>query len=435
MSQLPPESTRHLAVFIYGLTGGGAQRRTVTLVNGFAARGHRVDLVVVGPEREILGQVSSDVNVLRLDSPGLRMLSRLVSGPRLRGLLTAAGIPALAVYLRRARPHVLLSAASHVGLVSLWARALSRTGTPLVLRASNQPGANLAVWPPVQRWIRTALSWMDHRLYRHADAVIAVSAGVAREVERLTGMPGERIFTVPNPVVTPELLARAREPLVHPWFAPGEPPVVLGAGTLKLQKDFSTLIRAFAQVRAVRPVRLVILGRGPQRAHLERLARKLGVAEHVAFPGQEHNALPWMVRASVFVLSSAWEGLPGALIEAMACGCPVVSTDCPSGPREILEGGRLGTLVPVRDDRALADAILNALKDPPSRDRLRAAAATRYAAEPAVERYLEVLLDPPRARPQSRPRTPGIRSSSPSPSSASSPAGARPATGGGSAPP
>jgi glycosyltransferase involved in cell wall biosynthesis len=230
-------------------------------------------------------------------------------------------------------------------------------------------------------------------VYPWADAVIAVSDGVADHIARLTGMPRERITTIYNPVVTTELLEKARKPVDHPWLAPGQPPVVLGVGKLKIQKSFRTLIRAFARVRAARPARLVILGEGARRRALEALVDELGLREDVALPGYVANPWAWMARAAVFALSSRWEGLPGALIEAMACGCPVVSTDCPSGPAEILQGGAYGPLVPVGDAGALADAILALLEAPPDRARLRARAAM-FCVDPAVDRYLAVLLGP-----------------------------------------
>jgi glycosyltransferase involved in cell wall biosynthesis len=160
-----------------------------------------------------------------------------------------------------------------------------------------------------------------------------------------------------------------------------------------VQKDFPTLLKAFARVRAVRPARLLILGEGKERTELEVLARELGVASDVALPGFVPNPFPHMMRASVFVLSSAWEGLPGVLIEAMACGCPVVSTDCPSGPAEILDGGVYGPLVPVGDDAALAKAILSVLETPPDPERLRARAAL-FSTDHAADQYLELLLGP-----------------------------------------
>ena len=384
------DTSMHLALFVYCLTGGGAQRRTITLANAFAARGHRVDLVVVSSPESQTANLRPDVRVVPLDSGWRRRVVRLNRHINVRGLLTAAATPVLVRYLRHERPDILLSAANHVNLVSLWAWRLSGTRAPLVLRASNHPSGNLRQWPAGQPLSRTSVGRLPAPLCPWGEEVTAVSGGVAADLVKLTWMPRERITTICNPVVTPEIERDAQATLDYPWFAPGSPPVILGVGKLKIQKDFPNLVRAFARVRRAVPVRLVILGEGGERKKLERLSRELGVAADVVLPGSVENPFAWMSKASVFGLSSAWEGLPGVLIEAMACGCPVVSTDCPSGPAEILEDGKFGPLVPVGDDAALAQAILSVLRRPPDRDRLRARAAA-FSVEPAVDRYLEVL--------------------------------------------
>ncbi len=220
---------------------------------------------------------------------------------------------------------------------------------------------------------------------------MAVSEGVAEDLALTASLPRERITTIYNPVVTPALAGQAQAPLTHPWFAPGSPPVLLAVGRLHYQKDFPTLLRAFARVRAVRAVRLLILGEGDQGVALQASAQELGITTDVELPGFVLNPFAYMARAAVFVLSSAYEGLPGVLIQALACGCPVVSTDCPSGPAEILEGGVYGPLVPVGDDAALAKAILSTLNARPNPDWLRTRAA-EFSVDRAVDRYLEVLL-------------------------------------------
>jgi glycosyltransferase involved in cell wall biosynthesis len=255
----------------------------------------------------------------------------------------------------------------------------------VVVREANTVSADLR---PSGAGARVLL-WLMRRAYPSADAVVAVSQGVADEVREQLGVPAERVHVISNPVVTPRVTEGAGEPLTHPWFAPDQPPVVLGVGRLAPQKGFDTLLRAFRIAREQRPCRLVILGEGDQRGALEALAGELGVAEDVALPGFVANPFPYMAQAGAFVLSSAWEGLPNVLIQAMALGTPAVATDCPSGPREILDGGRLGRLVAVGDAAAMAEGIVEALggeRRPPSDAWL-----ARYHRDAVAQRYGRVL--------------------------------------------
>ncbi|MFQ5664825.1 MAG: glycosyltransferase [Candidatus Binatia bacterium] len=378
---------KHVTVFIHGLTAGGAQRRTLALTRAFAARGHHVDLVVVHAAGPLRNQLSHLVHLVELD-PWTTHLPVLRQSRRGQ---VFASIPALARYLRAQHPDVMLSAASHVNLGALWARRLARVGTPLVLRVSNH--LSRAAFN-TRRAPRLLAPLLARHCYPWADAIIAVSNSVADDLAKVTRAPRERIVTIYSPVLTVELQRQMAAPFEHAWFAPGAPPVVLGAGRFVAQKDFPTLLKAFARVRAERPARLMILGGAKtprRRRRLLALAQRLRMADDVALPGFIPNPLPYMARAAVFVLSSAWEGLPAVLIEAMACGCPVVSTDCPGGSAEILERGRYGPLVPVGDAPALAHAILSQLDATPDRERLRARAAM-FSAPAAADRYLEVLL-------------------------------------------
>jgi glycosyltransferase involved in cell wall biosynthesis len=229
------------------------------------------------------------------------------------------------------------------------------------------------------------------RTYPEADRIIAVSRGVADDLRTLVRLPPELVTTAYNPVVDSELAKKADAPIDHPWFVPGAPPVIIAVGRLTEQKDFPTLLRAFARVRAQRQARLLILGEGELRRKLEALACELGVDQDVSLSGFMSNPFAYMARAAVFVLSSAYEGLPGVLIETLACGCPVVSTDCPSGPAEILKNGQYGRLVPVGDPAAMAQAILSTLEAPPDRGLLQKRASL-FSVDRAIEQYLEVLF-------------------------------------------
>jgi glycosyltransferase involved in cell wall biosynthesis len=219
--------------------------------------------------------------------------------------------------------------------------------------------------------------------------VVAVSQGAADDIARSSGVPRERVRVIYNPVITPTLLQQIGQTPDHPWFAPGQPPVILGVGRLTAAKDFPTLIRAFAEVRRHRNVHLMIVGEGEERGRLEALVRELGLDEVVSLPGYKENAGAYMAKSALFVLSSAWEGLPTVLIEALAAGARVVSTDCPSGPREILQQGRLGTLVPVGDVARLAEAMISSLDRGPSTD--PAEGLLPFTSDVAVDEYLRLI--------------------------------------------
>jgi len=200
-------------------------------------------------------------------------------------------------------------------------------------------------------------------MHRWADAIVAVSEGVAADLSANTGIPRERVDVIYNPVITPGLFSAASERPAHTWFDDSSQ-VVLGIGRLVPQKNFMLLLEAFRAVRRDRDVRLVILGEGSERPALEAYVQQHGLADSVSLPGFLENPYACMSRAAVTALSSDFEGLPTVLVESLALGTPVVSTDCESGPREILRNGTLGDLVPVNDAAALAESIARALDRP-----------------------------------------------------------------------
>lgn len=238
--------------------------------------------------------------------------------------------------------------------------------------------------------------------YASADGAVAVSEGVADDLRHTFGVPDRKIWTLYSPIVTDDVRRLASLDPEHPWFVPDAPPVVLGVGRLRDHKGFMSLIEAFAKVRATRAMRLVLLGEGEQRSALERHAFELGVGDDVALPGFVSNPFAFMARSSVYVLSSEFEGLPGTLIQAMACGCPVVATDCRSGPREILADGRYGLLVPVGDIEAMARAIGSVLAEPPPPDLMRER-ASKFASEPVVSAHLAAFEATIQRRTSARP--------------------------------
>lgn len=313
------------------------------------------------------------------------------TGPRLirlRSTHALWSVPSLASYLRRERPAaVLVSDKLRSNLALLRARRLAGVSTCLGLRASIHLSHELQLCSAVKR--RRRLQRM-RLVYPGFDPLIAVSQGVADDLASIAGIERERIRVLPNPVITREFLQQAEEPLSDPWFEPGAPPVILGVGRLEHQKDFPTLLRAFARLRRKRPCRLLILGEGSRRGELEALVEELGVGADCRLPGHAPNPYPFMAQASVFVVSSAWEGIVNVLTEALALGTPAVATDCPSGPREILRDGELGPLVALGDDAALANAIQATLDQPPDAALLRAGVAG-YTLDASVDAYMHAL--------------------------------------------
>jgi glycosyltransferase involved in cell wall biosynthesis len=377
----------HIAFFMSDLGGGGTQRRLLGLAQALAQMGHRADVVVASPDGDFHDRVPSAVRLVSLAGGS----TRIPFLGRRRGLRVAAVAGRLADYLEAAAPDVLLSSSNPANLAALVARARTagRRSRPLpvVISVNVDLAAALA---GRHRLHGGLLRTLLRRHYPQADAVVAISQGVAASVVAVAGVPPERVVTIPNPIDGAAIRRQAAMPLEHPWLAPGAPPLILAVGKLKPQKDFETLIRAFARLRATRPANLVILGEGERRASLVALIQHLGLGASVNLPGFAGNPYAWMARARLFVLSSRWEGFSNVLAEALAVGCPVVSTDCPSGPAELLEGGALGPLVPVGDPAALAAAMASCLDHPCARDRLMARVAV-FSVERAAERYLALL--------------------------------------------
>jgi glycosyltransferase involved in cell wall biosynthesis len=358
-----------LAFFLPGLYDGGAERIMLNLAQGIAARGYAVDLVLSRAEGAYMEEIPGTVRLIDLNAP--RVLS---SGP------------ALARYLRREKPAALLSIL-YANIVAVLGSRLAGYHGRVILAEHNtlssvargEGDLRWQVYPLLARWF-----------YPWADGIIAVSNGVADDLAHVIKFPRDQIQVLYNPIVTPELFDKSSAALAHPWFMPGEPPVVLAVGRLTTQKAFGVLIQAFAQVRKNAPTRLMILGEGDERAALEALINDLGLEEDVRLPGFVSNPYPYMAHAALFVLSSRWEGLPTVMVEAMALGLPVVSTDCPSGPREILAHGKYGRLTPVDDPQELAAAMKCALID-------RASGPDReswmpFDLERVIDQYIKILF-------------------------------------------
>lgn len=358
-----------IAILFPSLRRGGVQRSMTNLAQSLSKHGYSVYLVVAQVDENFRSQIPQELGVVNLNA---------------RSMFRA--LPALVRYLKQDRPACLISSQMHVNLNAIIACQLSRTDSFLVISEHNDVHS---VYRNATTVKGRLVPWLARLLYKKADRIVAVSGGVADGLATWLGMDRDKIHVIHNPLVNGRIFQEASESLDHPWFQSGQPPVVLTVGRLEKQKDHETLIRAFARVVEQIPARLVILGEGGLRKTTQALIVELGLETLVELPGFVSNPFAYMGRAAVFVLSSAWEGLPGVLVEAMACGCPLVSTDCPSGPAEILENGKWGALVPVGDSDALSQAILAAIKNPPPEGLQEA--ARQYSIEKGTQDYLRLL--------------------------------------------
>lgn len=377
-----PSSTQpRIGVFISFSGAGGVERMVMNLIREFARREVAVDLLTT-----------------RADSAHFKDLPANVHWIPLRANHYLSAIPQLAGYLRKTRPLALLAAKDRAGRAAVIARRFSGSKTPVVIRLGTNLLTSMENRSPVNRWLRLAPM---KSLYGQVERIVAVSEGVAEDTKRITGLPASRIVVIRNPVITANLFEQAAAPCPHEWLGEDERrryPLILAAGRLGRQKGFDTLLNAFGIVSQERAARLVILGEGDHRERLEAQAEKLGVADNLLLPGFQDNPGAWLSRADLFVLSSRWEGSPNVLTEALALGIPSVATDCPSGPRETLDGGRFGPLVAVDDAPALARAMVNTLERPHNSDVLKRAVA-EYTAETSAGHYLEVLGLPDQGTP------------------------------------
>lgn len=346
------QDSETLAFYVPSLTVGGAERVTVTVANGLARRGYDVDLVVSYLEGAFYEEVSDDVTIVDLETK------------KIPGIGIGASVPQLASYLRDRSPAMLFSQMTYANDVCLLTNALSGSEAVTVPTVHNTYGMQ------VDRKEKL-IQELARGLADQADQFVAVSEGVAESVVEHIGVDRSDVSVLHNPIPVSDIRDQASEDIDHEWLTDPDVDVVLGVGRLARQKDYGTFLRAFERVHAQRPAtRAIIVGRGSKREELEALTRRLGLSDVVSFEGFVDNPYGYMSGADLLAMSSIHEGLPTVLIEALACGCPVVSTDCPSGPREILQDGAIGPLVEVGDAPGLADGICTTLDTPPTSSQL-----------------------------------------------------------------
>ena len=361
---------------------GSRERVMFRLADRLIDEGASVDIVAAAPGKSWRAEAAIGARLVDLAGPFTRPLPNLM-----RIMLSP---PALKRYFLRERPDVAMTLSIPTALATLTAARWSKAETKIVVRQSN-----VVYIEGSERYHGVDRRWRDpliRRLYPDASAIIAVSEGVADNLRRLGGIASDKIHPVANGILLDEIDRLAAEPVDHAWFAdtPTTIPVITAVGRLVPKKDYPTLLRSVQKMQEQRPVRLLVLGAGKEKNRLQALAHDLNIAGTVDFMGRVSNPFAYLARSSLYVLSSTYEGMPSALIEALACGCPAVSTDCPSGPSEILDDSRFGRLVAIGDVEGLARAMLATLDDPPPRARQRQR-AKNFNAGRTVNGYLKVL--------------------------------------------
>ena len=362
----------HLAVLLATSGHSGVDRVMNNLLPAIAARGIKVDLLHIKNHGPYIDDPK--INVIPLGSAHVN-----------------TSLTAVIRYLREQQPDVLFCDKDKVNRLALWARRLAGVKTRVVIRTGTTISIDMAHRKFSQRLIQT----LSMRLfYRWADAIVVPSEGAADDLAQVCRLPRERVKAVPSPVITPQFNSALESPVTHTWLQNRKTPVILAVGELSPRKDFATLVRAFARVKKQQPVKLILLGKGKQQSSLRQLAQTLNINEdEFDMPGFEKNPYAYMAHADIFVSTSRWEGAPVVVMEALGAGLAIISSDCPSGPREILANGRYGKLFEIGDDEALAKAILDTLAQPPDQSTILAGAA-RYTLDNSVRCYLEAMSLP-----------------------------------------
>ena len=358
-----------ILIFIPNLSGGGAERVFLKISSEIKKRGQNVELILSNQNGPYISELPPDVPITSLNSK--RVLYSLIPLARL---------------IRKKNPDLILSALPHANSVAILAKKLSGKKIKLVISERNTYSQE-SFQPNLKNII---LKYLMRKLYKNADAIITVSDGVRESLINFMRINNKNYFSIPNPCDSKEIKAKANLPINDEWFLSSDVPVVIAVGRLTKQKDFSSLIKSFAIVIKKTKARLLILGEGEERNSLEILAKSLKLSNELfCMPGFKTNPFKYIKASSLFVLSSRWEGFPNVLLQAIACNCKIISTNCQSGPLEILDGGKYGDIIPVGDIEAMANSINRNLNNPRKYDISNR--CNHYSIKRTIESYLEVI--------------------------------------------
>jgi glycosyltransferase involved in cell wall biosynthesis len=361
----------NIAIFLATSGHSGVDRVAHRLIPEIISRGYEIDLLHVDKHGPYFDDTISGLNIIDLETSHVN-----------------SSLFAVARYLKARKPLAMLSDKDRVNRIAVIANWLAATKTRLVLRSGTTLSTDLAS----RGWLeKKTQTWSVRTFYPSAYHVVTPSTGASNDLMQIGNLSPEKMKTIPSPVISDNLYKLANEEISHRWLGENKQyPVILGVGELGYRKDFETLIRAFALIQQSHPSRLILLGRGKQQNQLQQLCEELEIADIVDFPGFQQNPYPWFRASDAFALTSRWEGMPVVLIEALALGKPCISTDCPSGPNEILQGGTLGPLVDVGDFQALARGLVEILKNPQQPSLLQDA-VSKYSVSNSTTLYLRAM--------------------------------------------
>lgn len=360
---------KRIALVLASLNIGGVEKNTLRLAKGFISKGYEVDLLLIRTEGPYLTQLDSKINVINLKTNS-----------------AFKSIWAIAKYLSKSKPDVLISAKDYINIVVLMAKLLANVPTKIIVTSRTQLSVELKNMKLTRKIKMIAFVKL---LYPFADSIVAVSKGVSKDLRDIIGFNKINIHVIYNPIVDSEIEEKLKDSFDRSIFSTSKN-IILSVGRLTAQKDFPTLLKALRIVKEEKEVLLIILGEGQEREKIENMISELGLDKDVKLLGNIYNPYPYMEMADLFVLSSKWEGFGNVIVESMAVGTPVVSTNCPSGPSEILEDGKYGILVPVEKHKDLAIAIIKGLNCEWNKCIL-VKRANEFTVEKAVEGYVKLF--------------------------------------------
>lgn len=334
-------NVKKITLFAPNLEGGGAERIISILAIYFSEKGLPVDLILAKASGPYLKNIPPAVNIIDFNCEKVIL-----------------SLPKLIKYLRTEKTEILFSSQMHSSSIALWAVKISGVNTKVVIRQPTMLRPAFEKKPLRNKITERIFLWSAKKW---AYKIIVTSQAMANEFIAMSNISPDKLSIIYNPLPIKKIKNKSKEPLKHPWFQEGQPPVILAVGRLVNVKDFQTLIKAFAITKEKFDARLIILGEGPLRSELEQLIINLDIKPYVEMPGFAENPFQYMRGSKVFVLSSLWEGFPNGMIEAMACGTSIVATHCDGGTGEILEHGKWGELVPVQNPQKMAEAINKAI--------------------------------------------------------------------------